>query len=78
MNCSSHFVQSYTGLEYNLDPLHKVAGPYLELGRACIKKEFRKGSVISYCGSLGIAEYMNLSSAKVFIWLFKFKNIQCA
>lgn len=64
LNCSSDFVHSYTGLEYNLNPLLKVSGPYLELGRACIKKEFRKGSVITLLWR-GIAEYMNVSSAQV-------------
>lgn len=64
LNSSSQFAQSYTGLEFNLKPLTCAEGPYLELGRACIKKEFRKGSVISLLWR-GIAEYMNLSAAQL-------------
>lgn len=55
---------SYTGLEFDLSSLERFQGPYLELGRACIQKEYRKGSVISLLWR-GIAEYMNLSKAEV-------------
>ena len=64
LNCTTQFTQSYTGLEFDLKPLQHANGPYLELGRACIKKEFRKGSVISLLWR-GIAEYMNLSGAQL-------------
>lgn len=64
LNSATEFNYSYTGLEFGLNPLLKASGPYLELGRACIKKEFRKGSVITLLWR-GIAEYMNLSGANV-------------
>ena len=64
LNSTTQFAQSYTGLEFDLNPLQRADGPYLELGRACIKKEFRKGSVISLLWR-GIAEYMNLSKAQL-------------
>ena len=64
LNCTNHFANSYTGLEFDLQPLLRSNGPYLELGRACIKKEFRKGSVITLLWR-GIAEYMNLSATNV-------------
>jgi putative hemolysin len=64
LNCTHQFTHSYTGLEFNLRQLQNESGPYLELGRACIKKEFRKGSIISLLWR-GIAEYMNLSRANI-------------
>jgi len=44
--------------------LKNHSGPYLELGRACIHKDFRKGAVISLLWR-GIAEYMNLCEANI-------------
>ncbi len=55
---------SYTALEFNLHNINDFDGPYLELGRACIKREYRKGSVISLLWR-GIAEYMQLSGANI-------------
>lgn len=56
-------VDSYTGLEFHLDGILKLKGPYLELGRACIAAEHRRGAVISLLWR-GIAEYMNLSDVQ--------------
>jgi putative hemolysin len=64
LNCSSSLERSYTGLEFDLSGLQDLAGPYLELGRACIHKDYRKGSVISLLWR-GIAEYMKLSDANI-------------
>lgn len=64
LSCSSFSKESYTGLEFNLSMLALHQGPFLELGRACIHKDFRKGSVISLLWR-GIAEYMNLSGAAI-------------
>ncbi len=55
---------SYTELEFDLGFLDSIQGPYLELGRACIQKTHRKGSVMSMLWR-GIAEYMKLSQAQV-------------
>lgn len=57
---------SYTGLEFDLTDVFMLPGPFLELGRACIRKDFRKGAVISLLWR-GIAEYMNLSGAQVLL-----------
>ncbi len=64
LNCSTFSKESYTALEFDLSVLALQTGPFLELGRACIQKNFRKGSVISLLWR-GIAEYMNLSGANI-------------
>jgi putative hemolysin len=55
---------SYTALEFSLYGLYKILGPYLELGRACVHKEHRKGVVMSLLFR-GIADYMNKSGAQI-------------
>lgn len=55
---------SYTALEFRLRGLYKIPGPYLELGRACVHKEHRKGAVMSLLFR-GIADYMNKSGAQI-------------
>lgn len=62
LNCSMFSQESYTAQEFDLSALASHPGPWLELGRACIHREFRKGSVISLLWR-GIAEYMNLSGS---------------
>lgn len=64
LNCSSFSKESYTALEFDLGALSAHQGPHLELGRACIHKDYRKGSVISLLWR-GIAEYMNLSDSGI-------------
>jgi len=64
LNCSTFSKESYTALEFDLAFLNQEKGPFLELGRACIHKGFRKGSVISLLWR-GIAEYMNLCGANI-------------
>ncbi len=64
LNCSTFSKESYAALEFEISKLKENAGPILELGRACIHKNFRKGSVISLLWR-GIAEYMNLCGATV-------------
>jgi putative hemolysin len=63
LKCSEALGTGYTDLEFNLRNLQYFPGPYLELGRACIEKEHRRGVVISLLWR-GIAEYMNLSGAQ--------------
>lgn len=64
VNCSKFSDESYTALEFDLQALFNEQGPFLELGRACIHKDYRKGSIISLLWR-GIAEYMNLSGANI-------------
>lgn len=55
---------AYTAQEFDLGGLYAVQGPYLELGRACVHKDHRKGVVMSLLFR-GIAEYMNRSGARI-------------
>jgi putative hemolysin len=64
ISCSANAPQSYTELEFELDEILNIPGPHLELGRACIHKDHRKGTVLSLLWK-GIMEYMNLSGANV-------------
>ena len=65
LNCSTYSKASYTALEFDLDNIFSSnEGPFLELGRACIHKDYRKGSIISLLWR-GIAEYMKLSGSKI-------------
>lgn len=64
INCSSFQSLSYTETEFNLDEIFELPGPHLELGRACIHKDHRKGTVLSLLWR-GITDYMNISGASV-------------
>jgi putative hemolysin len=64
LNCSKFSDESYTALEFDLGYLRRRQGPILELGRACIQSDYRKGSIISLLWR-GIAEYMRLSGANL-------------
>jgi putative hemolysin len=62
LNCSGFSNESYTETEFDISSILKSNKVTLELGRACIRKDFRKGVVISLLWR-GIAEYMNLSGS---------------
>ena len=64
LNCTDSLRNSYTALEFDLTSIFDMQGPFLELGRACIQKDHRKGAVISLLWR-GIAEYMNLTQAQI-------------
>lgn len=64
VNCMSYSSLSYTESEFNLKNLFELPGPHLELGRACIHLDHRKGSVLSLLWR-GITEYMNLTGASL-------------
>lgn len=64
LNCSSQSKLSYTQLEFNLADIYQAPGPHLELGRACIHADHRKGTVLSLLWR-GITEYMNISGANI-------------
>lgn len=63
LNSSLHSKSFYTESEFDIRHLKYLKGPILELGRACIHKDHRRGGVISLLWK-GIAEYMNLSNAQ--------------
>lgn len=66
LNSSLHSEDFYTAQEFEISKLKVIKDPILELGRACIQKDHRRGSVITLLWK-GIAEYMNLSKSKFLI-----------
>jgi putative hemolysin len=66
LNCSLFSSQFYSANEFYLRHLLETPGIKIELGRACIHKDYRRGLVISLLWR-GIAEYMNITKAS---WLF--------
>lgn len=64
MNCSLFSNNFYSGKEFNLKRIMDKPEIKIELGRACIHKDYRKGFVISLLWR-GIAEYMSASGAQL-------------
>lgn len=62
LNCNVKLEKFYSSKEFNLQRLLENPGVKLELGRACIHKDYRRGVVISLLWK-GIAEYMNQTKA---------------
>ncbi|MCK6597950.1 MAG: GNAT family N-acetyltransferase [Bdellovibrionaceae bacterium] len=62
LNCSQFNTQFYSENEFNIDRLKKLPFIKLELGRACIHREYRTGVVISLLWK-GIGEYMNKTNS---------------
>jgi putative hemolysin len=54
----------YSANEFNMDRLLEIPGNKLELGRACIDKEYRTGVIITLLWR-GIAEYIQRTDTKV-------------
>ncbi|MGZ3771887.1 MAG: GNAT family N-acetyltransferase [Bdellovibrio sp.] len=63
LNCSLFTDEFYSGKEFVLSKIMQLPGVKLELGRACIHKNFRRGILISLLWR-GIAEYMAACDAK--------------
>ncbi len=63
LNCSLFTDNFYSSKEFMLNHIFNLPGVKLELGRACIHKDFRRGVLISLLWR-GIAEYMAASEAK--------------
>ncbi len=63
LRASESLTTAYTAQEFDMQNLTDFAGPYLELGRACIHRDHRKGAVMALLFR-GIAEYMNQSRAQ--------------
>ena len=61
---SSHFSDKfYSQNEFNLSELIQSEDPIIELGRACIHKEFRKGIILHLIWR-GLAHYINMVNAR--------------
>lgn len=64
LNCSLFTQNFYSAKEFMLSRVFQQPGVKLELGRACIHKDYRRGILISLLWR-GIAEYMAASEAKI-------------
>lgn len=64
LNCSLYSDKFYSGREFNLGRILAQPGNKLELGRACIHKDYRNGFTISLLWK-GIAEYMNATDSRL-------------
>lgn len=64
LNCSAFSTGFYSAREFNIDRILAQDGIKTELGRACIKIEYRRGVVISLLWK-GIAEYMRKSKSQI-------------
>ncbi|MNJ93335.1 hypothetical protein D3C87_110140 [compost metagenome] len=64
MNCSLFGRDFYSAREFNISKIMSHPGVKLELGRACIHKDFRRGIVISLLWR-GIADYMVATQAQL-------------
>lgn len=64
LNCSEFSSEFYSAREFHLGRLLQPSVIKLELGRACIHKDFRRGIVISLLWR-GIASYMASSRAQI-------------
>lgn len=60
VNCSLFSDQFYTSSEFNVESLLALPGVKLELGRACIEREYRTGAVIHLLWR-AIAHYIKLA-----------------
>ncbi len=63
LNCSKFSNTFYSAGEFQMERLLRDTHIKVELGRACIHKNFRKGTIISLLWR-GIAEYMNQTGAQ--------------
>lgn len=64
LNCSLFSQRFYSQAEFDISAIVAKPGVKLELGRACIEKDFRRGAVISLLWK-GIALYMAKTQADV-------------
>ncbi len=64
LNCSLYSREFYSAQEFHLRKILEQPGVKLELGRACIAKDYRRGFVISLLWR-GIAEYMQATEASL-------------
>ena len=70
--CSLFSKRFYSQAEFEMDNILALPGVKLELGRACIKKDFRTGPVITLLWR-GITEYMKKTDAQ---YLFGCASVQ--
>lgn len=64
LNSTVHSSDFYSDQEFDLSKILALPGHKIELGRACIHKDYRRGSVIALLWR-GIAEYMSSVNADI-------------
>ena len=64
LNSSKFSERFYSSKEFNTERILASEGTKIELGRACVKKEYRRGIVISLLWK-GIADYMTKNQAQI-------------
>ena len=72
LNCSLFTQNFYSSLEFDLSKLIHLTGPHVELGRACIDKNYRNGTVITLLWR-GVMDYLIKIDAR---FLFGCASIQ--
>ena len=65
LSSSEYSNLSYTEQEFELSEIFQLKGPHIELGRACIHKDHRKGAAVISLLWRGIIEYMNISGGNI-------------
>lgn len=75
LNCSLFTDEFYSTSEFQMEKLLQIEGAKLELGRACIDKEFRNGVVIALLWR-GISEYIQRTSTKVMFGCGSIKTME--
>lgn len=75
MNSSIFTDTFYSASEFHVERLLEMEGNKLELGRACIDKDFRNGAVIALLWR-GIAEYIQRTNTKVLFGCGSIKTME--
>ncbi len=75
LNSSRFTEEFYTATEFNIEELLRAPGNKLELGRACIDREFRNGTVISLLWR-GIFEYARLTETQLLFGCTSIKTME--
>lgn len=75
LNCSRFTDVFYSAGEFNMEQVLAMPGTKLELGRACIDREYRNGVVIALLWR-GIAEYIQRTETKVLFGCGSIKTME--
>lgn len=63
LNCSDHSESFYAAREFNLERIMALPGTKIELGRACVRRDYRNGFTTSLLWR-GVAEYMTATRSQ--------------
>jgi putative hemolysin len=74
LNCSVFNDHFYSQTEFDMDPIMALEGIKLELGRACVHKDFRKGIILALLWR-GMSEYMKETDTRYLFGCSSIKTI---